>query len=249
MRAFLEQDEFGNYFDSFVYITKYELLDRGIEIVDFIGGGVNKDLVHKSPTNKDICVGSVQACRKFFELIGVDTPKYLGYPEELDKYYLRKIWSSTFKDISWYPIFIKPRNDVKLFTGMVIDTSKDHLFVSDYYPEITPDLEIYCSDVLEFASEYRCFISKGELKGIHWYSGDFKITLDSGMIKIIEKMIKDYKSAPTAYTLDVGIIENDVNELALIEINDFWAIGSYGMDAKIYTRMTIDRMEEIKRMK
>jgi hypothetical protein len=35
----------------------------------------------------------------------------------------------------------------------------------------------------------------------------------------------------------------------LIEVNDFWAIGGYGLDGKIYTRMLIDRFQEIKSIK
>jgi hypothetical protein len=56
-------------------------------------------------------------------------------------------------------------------------------------------------------------------------------------------MIKDYKSANVAYTLDVGI--TDDGSTKLVEVNDMWAIGSYGFNAKDYVRMTIDRFQEI----
>ena len=68
-------------------------------------------------------------------------------------------------------------------------------------------------------------------------------------------MIETYKDeAPISYTLDVGIIEKDKNEVlsfeqtVLIEINDFWAIGGYGLDGKTYVRMLIDRFQEIKNL-
>ena len=245
MRAFLEKVE-GDYLDDFVYITKYQFLNRGIEVVDFDGTDL-ENLTRKNPTNKDICIGSVQACNKFFDLIEVERPKYLGYPEELLGYCNRKIWSSKFSDITEFPVFIKPKDEVKLFTGMVIESKKDYDFVSTYYPEITPDLDVLCSGVLNFVSEYRCFVHKGELQGIHWYNGDFKITLNDYCIETIEGMIEDYESSPIAYTLDVGLYESDnMYLLALVEVNDMWAIGSYGMDAKKYTRMSIDRFQEIK---
>ncbi len=245
MRAFLEKVE-GDYLDDFVYITKYQFLNRGIEVVDFDGTDL-ENLTRKNPTNKDICIGSVQACNKFFDLIEVERPKYLGYPEELEAYYDRKIWTCKFSDITEFPVFIKPKDDVKLFTGMVIETKKDYDFVSSYYPEITPDLDVLCSGVLNFVSEYRCFIHKGELQGIHWYQGDFKLMLNESMITEIEDMIGAYKSAPIAYTLDVGLYEiNGMYWVAVVEVNDMWAIGSYGMDAKKYTRMSIDRFQQIK---
>ncbi len=74
-------------------------------------------------------------------------------------------------------------------------------------------------------------------------------------IKTIEKCIQDYKTSPIAYTLDFAIIKNknriitnskEINKLALIEVNDMWAIGSYGFNSKDYVQMTIARFNEIK---
>ena len=56
-------------------------------------------------------------------------------------------------------------------------------------------------------------------------------------------MISKYTESPVSYTLDVGVIKS--GETALVEVNDMWAIGSYGFDAKTYVRMSIDRFMEI----
>ena len=40
-------------------------------------------------------------------------------------------------------------------------------------------------------------------------------------------------------------IENN-NETILIEINDMWAIGHYGFDKNLYTKMCVSRIKEIK---
>lgn len=83
------------------------------------------------------------------------------------------------------------------------------------------------------------------MNGIQWYAGDFKIFPD---IAIIENMIKSYKSANVSYTLDVGVMNygnSSLTTTTLIEVNDMWAIGSYGFDGKKYVRMTIDRFQEI----
>ena len=62
---------------------------------------------------------------------------------------------------------------------------------------------------------------------------------------MIEDMISSYKSSNCAYTLDVGVMEH--GSTVLIEVNDMWAIGSYGMNAKDYTLACVRRMREIGR--
>jgi hypothetical protein len=103
--------------------------------------------------------------------------------------------------------------------------------------------------VVNIVSEYRCFVHKNELVGIKHYSGDFNKFPD---IFTIECMIqKYYDESPVSYTLDVGLIQvgKGLYETILIEINDFWAIGGYGLDGRTYVRMLIDRFQQIKNKK
>lgn len=83
--------------------------------------------------------------------------------------------------------------------------------------------------IYDIESEYRCFIYKDELLGIQWYSGDYTIFPDVNRIKT---MIKEYRwdygygnGAPQAYTLDVGISDE---ETFVIECHDFFSCGLYG---------------------
>jgi hypothetical protein len=53
-----------------------------------------------------------------------------------------------------------------------------------------------------------------------------------------------------AYTIDVGILSSipfgsSERENVIIEFNDMWAIGNYGMENKRYLRMLVDRYFEI----
>ena len=75
----------------------------------------------------------------------------------------------------------------------------------------------------EFKGEFRCFVYEGKLIDIRQYDGDFKILPD---FNLIYEMIDEYKSAPHAYTLDVGV--TDKNETAIIEVHDFFSCGLYG---------------------
>jgi len=107
------------------------------------------------------------------------------------------------------------------------------------------DTKIFTSEPIEILSEYRCFVHKGELVGMKHYSGNYQLFPDMFDVKM---MIEKYKNeAPVSYTLDIGIIYNQQkNKTVLIEINDFWAIGGYGLDSKIYVKMLIDRFQQIK---
>lgn len=233
-RAFLEQTDTNEWFEDFVYNSKFTLEQRGFEIVPFIGK-VNVPVDKKY----DIIFASVQATEDFFNKCGIKIPEYLGYPDSLKKYLHRNIKKIFVKDIDVYPIFIKPAENIKEFTGELLEEESSLDFMKKYM-EVKDDTLVYASEPIEFISEYRCFIHHNELKGIHYYQGDYKKYIDAD---IVENMIKDYKDSPIAYTLDVGVTKFGTS---LVEINDMWSIGSYGFDYKQYVNMCIDRMFEIK---
>lgn len=246
MRAFLQKH--GNeWFDDFVYSARQPLLDRGFTITPFNDFEL-QDLIDCEVFDKnDIIVGSVESTKVFWNAVGIQTPKYIGYPECLNEFYGRTIKRTRFGKITAndLPIFIKPIYDVKLFTGFVLEKSTTLHNIGMYYSNINPNTAVYTSEVIDIVSEYRVFVHKNQIVGIKHYSGDF---LTFPKHSSIYKMIDSYKDeAPISYTLDVGIVTNiDSEKTIIIEINDFWAIGGYGLDGKTYCRMLIDRFQEIK---
>jgi len=244
MKAYLEKIG-GEWLDDFVYMSVEPLKQMGFTIIPFDGDDMENTLTNRVLNlSDDIVIGSVQASTEFFKACGVKTPKYLGYPMELSEYLGREIIETTFEHVvskGKFPIFIKPSEGVKLFTGCVIENNLGFDFLRDYY-NVEDDTPLYCSEILEFVSEHRCFVHEGELKGIQHYTGDFKLFPD---VSVIENMIKDYESANCAYTLDVGITKE--GKTCLVEVNDMWAIGSYGFNSKTYVLMCVRRMREIHR--
>ena len=240
MRAFLEKHG-TEWLDDFVYISNMPLQNLGVKVIPFDGTFLN-DFIEKTSFKKDdILIGSVEATIAFFKANNIVVPNYIGYPSPIEKYLGRKIIKDTLKNVINHPFpwFVKPANDVKKFTGSLVENNTQldilHKFMGVKYED-----EIYYSDVIpNILSEYRCFIHKGELKGIQWYLGDFTKFPD---VNIINNMIKDYKDAPVSYTLDVAVTDDST---ILIEVNDMWAIGSYGLGGRIYVRMCIDRFQEI----
>lgn len=240
MKAFLEKIN-NEWLDDFVYMSRYPLQEMGYNIISFDGDDMENTLCNKHITKNDICIGSVQATSKFFECIGIDVPSYLGYPEQLEKYLGRNISMLYFNQLEAtdMPYFVKPAIDVKLFTGDVVSSEK-HLEYLVQFDNCKPDTLVYKSELIDFVTEYRVFVSHGKIYGMKHYKGDFLKFIDTS---IVNEMVKDFTDCPSAFTLDVGL--TDDGRTLLIEVNDMWAIGSYGLDGRDYALLCARRMKEI----
>jgi len=134
-------------------------------------------------------------------------------------------------------LFIKPI-DIKLFTGLVLDGCQyscltglpDKTKVMAYKPFNSP-----------LKSEWRIYVWNNEMIDSRHYSDDFRVSPD---YNYVDEIIKENKETfPKAYTIDIGILENDDN--VVVEFNDMWAIGNYGMDNGEYLKLLKDRYFEI----
>ena len=240
----------GEWLDDFVYMSKEPLKNLGFEIREFDGDDMENTLTcYPLDIQYDVIIGSVQATNEFFKGCGIETPDYLGYPEELTYHLGRDIIEIDFEDAHRhkYPFFIKPAKGVKEFTGCLIENGRQLGVLRDF-DKVEDFDRVFLSEPIEFISEFRCFVHEGELKGIQYYQGDFKALPD---VNTIEEMVSDYKSSNCAYTLDVGVMSDGLPfsslKTVLVEVNDMWAIGSYGMNAKDYTLACVRRMREIGR--
>lgn len=240
MKAYLEQID-KEWLDDFVYISKYPLIEfHERKIIPFDGEDLSCLKKLNINPKEDICIGSVEACTKFFELCNVPVPKAISYPEELKRYLGRDIITTTFGELgNDYPYFIKPSEEIKLFTGDVIINDHHKQLLKEFY-NCTDSTPIFKSSVITFVSEYRVFVSNGKIYGIKHYKGDFNKFIDPNVVK---RMVDTYKDCPSAYTLDVGLTL--LGETLLVEVNDMWAIGSYGLDGKTYALLCVRRMKEI----
>jgi hypothetical protein len=239
MRAFLEKIN-GEWYDDFVYISKYPLMERGYTIVPFDGDDIENTLANKHITRDDICIGTVEGTSKFFDIAGVTVPSSITYPEELMQFLGRSIERKKLGEIKEadLPLFIKPAGEIKKFTGDVFSKAA-HLENVRIFEKCTDDTEVWTSEILEFETEYRVFVSNGIIYGMKHYKGDFALMIN---IEEVKEMVATYKDCPSAYTLDVGLVEG---KTFLVEVNDMWAIGSYGLEGRDYALLCARRMKEI----
>jgi hypothetical protein len=196
------------------------------------------------PANKhNMVVACIEDTVTFFDRLGITIPKPINIPDELNttEFLRRKVEVKTLQEFydSWNgecPIFIKPYDKVKLFSGGVIKKA----FSKEQFYELPSDTKVMISNYIDMSSEYRCFVNRSKLVGLKHYNTDFTLFPD---IKFIRQAIEAYKSAPISYSLDFSV--SDTGETSVIEANDGWSLGSYGLDSETYSRFLIDRWLQI----
>lgn len=187
---------------------------------------------------EDIIVSYVEDVRIALSKHGIVTPE-IDYPEELKNFLGRKIWKSKLSVIANEPnnwnVFIKPVEDKK-FTGVVVRSTKDLIGCGTW----NEDTEILCSEVVNFVAEWRCFVRYGKILDVRRYKGDWKVHFDP---KIIEEAISKFTSAPNGYSIDFGL--TDKGETLLIEVNDGYSLGYYGLFNLDYAKLLSARWAEL----
>lgn len=133
-----------------------------------------------------------------------------------------------------------------------IEQKNDFLFIksaSRYksFLEVTasfdslPDDTFLVSEHIEIESEWRFFVNSGELLSMHHYLGDFTQTPD---FELVKRMVQAYKSAPTFYTLDVGVNKKGT---FVIEVHPIVSCGLYGFqNNRLLPQMTMNGFQYMK---
>ena len=187
---------------------------------------------------EDIVVGYVDTVRQRLYDFGI-VPFEFDYPKELKEFLGRKIWSAKLSHIAnvpeKWPVFIKPIEDKK-FTGTVVRSAKDLVGCGT----CGEDPDIVCSEIVNFKAEWRCFVRYGKILDVRPYKGDWRLHYNSD---IIEKAVAEFTSAPKAYAIDFGL--TDSGKTLLIEVNDGYALGSYGLFYLDYAKLLSARWSEL----
>ncbi len=235
--VYLQKDEATEEFvNSNVYAAWEGFFHLGYERIPF----TRKQMDFLPITKETIFVGWIGTVAQAFQTVGAEVPPEVSVPDCLLKYADRKLWTATLGDIradEHLQCFIKPLHGHKSFTGHVRNGATANLFATSMYPNETP---ILCSEVVNFVSEYRGFVLDGELRGLKHYFGDFTKMIDASKVKAA---IKDYQGAPRAYSIDFGL--TDDGRTILVEVNDSFALGSYGFNTMVYAQMIEARWDEI----
>jgi hypothetical protein len=247
MKVFVQCDKNGIPSNQNLYTAYLGFLERSAEVVPFtIEQMDDLELTRQAPV-----AGSIFAVRHAWRTLGVPLPAPLGYPESLLRFAHRRIWRTTYEEIYdqlhaegfTKPIFIKPADIGKAFTGKVIREHRDLIEVA----HLDPSFALWASEVVDFASEWRVFVVNNTIVDARPYKGDSFRAPDR---VLVEEMIARYSAyeaihggAPTAYSLDMGALV-PYGETALIELNDGYSLGAYGLHPTKYASLLAHRWFE-----
>jgi len=195
-------------------------------------------------TRDTVVCGFISTYLDALEGLGIKRPLNIDYPPELEKYLCRKVWKSDLHTIrrdivtdDWSPIFIKPSSVHKGFTGLVINEGGRGLVRTTHLDNET---ELWCSEPIDFISEYRFFVLRGEVVGVGHYKGDATIFPNGNTIR---NAAQEWKEAPVAWCMDFGVDSN--GQTVLVEVNDGHSMGDYGLFPTLYARLLEARWCEL----
>jgi len=225
-------------------LVKSEFERRGIPISLY----TMKNILRRNlPLSSNTFIaGDLDAMHGAMKQLKIQVPQPNDYPRSLEPFLHRRVWKSTLgaveQDIlsnTSDPVFVKPAQRQKNFTGRVFSSMDDLWYIGD----VSRRQEVWCSDVVRWLSEFRVYVIDDDIVGIDHYAGDAEAALDQGVIESAVVAYRNNGDAPTAYGIDFGLL--DTGETALVEVNDGYSLGAYSIAARPYTDLLVRRWAEL----
>lgn len=194
-------------------------------------------------TADDIVVGGIGIVHRALKRLGLAIPALPSVPPSLAEFAGRKTWRGPLIEARHAvergeALFVKPLPDqTKLFTGQPLRAFAD-LLKTAHLPD---DMQVDCTELTPFLSEYRTFVMHGEIVDLRPYSGDPLVFPDP---ELIHRAVAAYREAPASYALDVGVVED--GRTLLVEVNDSYATGAYGLAPLRYAAWIAARWAELR---
>jgi hypothetical protein len=221
-----------------------EFIRRGYDVELFTEKSIYRKRLNLKPTT--MVAGDIPVVLCALKQLVVKIPLPNDYPQSLRPYLKRKVWESTVDRIrsliynaDFRPFFAKPKDRLKRFTGRVFESYDDLRFIY----QVSKKTGVYCSEVVEWLCESRVFVLHGEVIGIRHYSGDAGLEPDTAVVTEAVGVLEASGQAMAAYAIDFGILKN--GETALVELNDGFSVGSYGLEPENYADLTMTRWLEL----
>lgn len=236
--VYIQWDSRSSQFDLPACYTAW----RGFNLLcDDVHTFASLDDLPKDPSA--IVFGGVLTVRNALKRLGIRPPLPLDYPEALRPFFERPISQTTLGQVrkaegqeGFQPVFIKPIEHAKAFSGHVVRQFKD-LIPTAHVPD---DYPIWTSPEVTFLAEYRCFVLRGKVVGLRAYRGD---PLLFPAATIVRAAVSAWKDQPVACSIDFGVMDNGLT--AVVEVNDGFALGDMGLGSIIFARMIEARWDQM----
>lgn len=211
--------------------------DLGIEVCKYTD--IKEDIVYNP---YKIVVGNVVDLHWYLQ------DNNIPIPDDIDLTLFTSFMNRRFEKVQYqslsrlnYPCFIKPTK-AKAFDAGVFKSFDDLInFIPSTYVH-----DFYYSSIKDYKSEWRVYVNNGKiLKACH-YLGDPLLFPNS---EIINNIVRYAETILTnhSYTVDVGVCQEvgGTQHTDLIELNDGYAIGNYGLEPEQYYLFLRDRWLQI----
>ncbi|WP_395748036.1 ATP-grasp domain-containing protein [Prosthecobacter sp.] len=190
-------------------------------------------------------VAGVGTVVKALKQLGIEPPAHQTLPAVLTPFLGRRCWRSTIGDIrreGVFPIFLKPFEDTKRFTGFVAQREADIDAIPTHEGDepLTPDYVVLAQEPVNFRSEWRTFVLRGRVVGTALHTGDPLLFPNA---QIIRQTVAAYEPPLAGYSADFGV--TDDGRTLLIEINEGYSLGSGHLKANQYADLLRSRWEEM----
>lgn len=244
MKAYIQQKD-GDWVNKNAYLAKQGLHILGYDIIPFepIEGSA-PDVEYGED---DIVFGGIPIALDAMDKMGIERPEIVDYPKELEWALRRKVEVKKVKEIrqmaneEFEPVFIKPYAGEKKFTGFLFENFLGLLQIA----HLGDEEEVWCSEPMKIISEYRVYFLNDEIIASKHYAGNSMRYPNSTSIM---KMFHDYKSKKVAGSIDVALVEDEekICDTVLVEVNDAYGLGNYGISHIHYAQMIQARWKEMR---
>lgn len=240
-RAFLEQKKPGE-FRHEESLIRQECERLGVEVIPCLLKQIQR---RQLPLTRDCFIsGSIDVMHGAMKQLGIEVPEPNDFPKSLEPFFHRKIWRSSVKALLSAleyerEVFAKPAGRQKYFNGRVFSSHSDMCFLSG----VSRQEPVWCSDIVNWKSEFRIYVIGTEIVAQRLYSGDPAVLPSQATIDEAIRLYAASGEAPAAYGIDFGVL--DTGETALVEANDGYSLGVYNLEAGPYTQLLFTRWQQL----
>ena len=246
MRAWLYREPSPSWPSGTSAFVEYWFATRGVEVLTFTledlrAGRLDPDL--REHPEDAVVVGGVGAIHAVLERADRPLPQVPDLPASLRPFAGRRLWDATLGDVraivreapERLPLHVKPHR-AKRFKGAVVSAFRD-LIPSAGVPDQEP---VLVQEVVSFTSEWRATILRGEVLNVAHYHGD---PLRFPAAAPIRAGLAAFDDQPAGFAMDWGVTED--GRTLLVEVNDGYALGNYGLGGLDYCALLIARWHEL----
>ena len=180
-----------------------------------------------------VVAGSIQFVHAAIKTLGLPAPGLNYYPDHLKPWLYRNVWKARLRDVIARlesrdePVFVKPAEKLKAFTGTVFHDSA--VLSQVQYPK---GGYVWCSNPVPFRAEWRVYVAGGEVRHAGFYAG-IDETTPPDMVEINKALaVHMAATGERNFCADFGLLAD--GNTALVEMADGYIMGAYDISSEDY---------------